>query len=99
VATVVFGGFEWDDEKAAANLENHEGVSFPEAATAIDDPNANWRKDEASTDEERFLVLGMSALENVLLVVTTERGERERIIGAWRATLEEERLCYGENRD
>ena len=98
MATVVFGDFEWDEEKAALNLKNH-GVSFPEAATAIDDPKAKWRKDEGSDDEERFLVVGMSALENLLLVVSTDRGERERIISAWRATPEEERFYYGENRD
>ena len=29
--------FEWDDEKAAANLAEH-GVSFGEASTVFDDP-------------------------------------------------------------
>ncbi len=29
--------FEWDDEKAAANLKKH-GVSFEEAATTLGDP-------------------------------------------------------------
>lgn len=93
MATVVDGDFEWDDEKAADNLEKH-GVSFPEAATALDDPRAQWRTDTASDSEERLLVLGMSALDNVLLVVATERGDRDRIISAWRATPDEERLYY-----
>lgn len=64
-----------------------------------DDSGAQWRKDDASEIEERFLVLGMSVRENVLLVVTTERGDRDRIISAWRATAEEEELYYGKSRD
>jgi hypothetical protein len=39
VATVIAGDFEWDDSKAAGNLEKH-GVSFEEAALALaTDPN------------------------------------------------------------
>lgn len=34
MATVVDGDFEWDDDKAASNLDKH-GVSFPEAATVL----------------------------------------------------------------
>jgi uncharacterized DUF497 family protein len=30
-------GYEWDQEKAASNLEKHE-VSFEEAASVFDDP-------------------------------------------------------------
>jgi hypothetical protein len=36
--------FEWDWEKAAANLEKH-GVSFEEAATVFDDPLADTYDD------------------------------------------------------
>jgi hypothetical protein len=39
VASVVEGDFEWDSDKAQANLEKH-GVSFPEAATVFADPAA-----------------------------------------------------------
>lgn len=98
VTLVVLGDFEWDIDKATSNLAKH-GVSFEEAATALDDPQALWRRDQASDEEERFLVLGMSIVENILLVVMTERGARERIISAWHATAEEERLYYGEARD
>ena len=30
-------GFEWDDEKAATNIRDHEGVAFEQAATAFND--------------------------------------------------------------
>jgi uncharacterized DUF497 family protein len=33
--------FEWDPEKAAANLKKH-GISFQEAATVFGDPLANY---------------------------------------------------------
>lgn len=46
--------FEWDDEKAQANLEKH-GVSFGEATEVFYDPNALEGYDaEHSTDENRF---------------------------------------------
>ncbi len=35
VATVTFGDFEWDAEKAAANAAKH-GVTFEEATTVFD---------------------------------------------------------------
>jgi uncharacterized DUF497 family protein len=41
---VVEGDFEWDSEKAAANLVKH-GVSFPEAATVFADPLAVYLDD------------------------------------------------------
>jgi uncharacterized DUF497 family protein len=36
---VLDGDFEWDSEKAEANLIKH-GISFPEAATVFADPFA-----------------------------------------------------------
>jgi hypothetical protein len=38
-ATVVFGDFEWDEEKAVANLRKH-GVSFEEASAVFLNVNA-----------------------------------------------------------
>jgi uncharacterized DUF497 family protein len=84
VATVRFGDFEWDDEKAAANLKKH-GVSFEEATTAVADPGALFVADHSSS-EDRFQVLGLSTQDRVLLVVTVDRNDRERIISARRAT-------------
>ena len=83
VATVVEGDFEWDSAKAASNLVKH-GVSFPEAATVFADPFAVYLDD--GSGEGRLVVIGTSLRERVLFVVHVERGERDRIISARRAT-------------
>lgn len=83
MATVVDGDFEWDSDKAAANLSKH-GVSFPEAATVFADPLAIYLDDGAEAG--RMIVIGTSVRERILCVVHVERRERDRIISARRAT-------------
>jgi uncharacterized DUF497 family protein len=90
VATVVFGDYEWDADKAATNLEKH-GVSFPEAASALQDPYAAYI-DVSTSTEERFAAVGLSAAARTLFVVHVERGERDRIVSARLATPAEEGL-------
>ena len=52
--------FAWDSAKARANVTKH-GVSFAEAQTVFLDDRARLLDDpEHSTDESRFLLLGMS---------------------------------------
>jgi uncharacterized protein len=92
MATVVEGDFEWDDEKAAANVEKH-GVSFPEAATVFADPLAVYLDDGSETD--RVVVIGTSIQERVLFVVHVERGHRDRIISARKATIPERDVYEG----
>ena len=83
--------FEWDDEKANVNLRKHK-VSFPEGATVFDDPYLVIEPDPLhSHDEVRIFATGFSAGSRVLLVVSTERSERIRLISARRATPEERR--------
>ena len=86
MSTVVEGDFEWDSAKAARNLTKH-GVSFPEAATVFADPQALYIDDGSGTDH--VLVIGTSLRDRVLCVVHVQRGERDRIISARRATLGE----------
>ena len=58
--------FEWDANKAKFNLEKH-GVSFEEAITVFDDFEAVLFDDpDHSLEEDRFILLGMSAKANVL---------------------------------
>jgi uncharacterized DUF497 family protein len=90
VAMMVFGDYEWDVDKADANVEKH-GVSFVEAATALQDPNVVY-VDASLPTEERFAAIGMSAGARLLYVVHVERRERERIISARLATASEEDL-------
>jgi hypothetical protein len=87
---VVFGDYEWDDEKAATNLEKH-AVSFMEASSALQDPHAVYL-DASTATEERFAVVGLSADAHVLTVVHVERRDRDRIISARFATASEEAL-------
>jgi uncharacterized protein len=88
--------FEWDDNKAKSNLKKH-GVSFEEAATIFNDPEIATIPDpDHSEDEERFVSLGISLIQRLLLVVHAERNERIRLISARKAT-ETERKTYENN--
>ena len=75
----------WDPAKAKANLAAHH-VSFPEAATLLDDDRAITREDADSVGEERFVTLGSRGVGNVLVVVYSWRGPTTiRLISAWKA--------------
>ncbi|MBM4020049.1 MAG: BrnT family toxin [Planctomycetes bacterium] len=88
--------FEWDANKARANRAKH-GVSFDEASTAFGDPLSITISDPLhSEDEERFVLIGRSLRNRLLVVVHTERGDRIRIISARPATRSE-RLRYEKN--
>jgi uncharacterized DUF497 family protein len=81
--------FEWDNAKAETNLRKH-GVSFAEAATVFGDPLAVTFFDPDHSDEEdRFLTIGMSIDNRVLMLSHTDRGEKVRIISARVATRSE----------
>ena len=87
--------FEWDPEKADANLQKH-GVSFDEASTVFGDPLSLLMPDpDHSADEERYLVLGMSAHRKLLVVAFAERPPNTRLISARRA-MPAERKRYEE---
>ena len=80
--------YTWDREKARVNLAKH-GVSFEEAKTVPDTGPAHWVPDERYPYEDHFLITGYSSFGNLLVVVTSERGPRPRIISARRATKRE----------
>lgn len=83
--------FEWHRRKAAANLKKH-GVTFSEAATCFGDFLSLTISDpEHSTDEERFVMLGMSRRGRLLVVIHTVRGNAIRILSAREATARERR--------
>ena len=83
--------FEWDGGKAAVNIRKH-GISFEEAATVFGDPLSLTISDPRhSEDEERFVIIGRSRQQRLLVVVHTERGENIRIISARLATHREQR--------
>jgi len=81
--------FEWDDNKARANLAKH-GVSFEEASTVFADPLSITIPDPThSQAEDRFIILGQSHRRLLLVVVHTERGDKLRLISARRGSRNE----------
>jgi len=90
--------FEWDEEKAKANLKKHR-VSFDEATTGFIDPFSITIPDpDHSVDEQRYIDLGSSDKCRVLVVVYTERGSNIRIISCRKAASSERKL-YEEGGD
>jgi len=86
---------EWDEAKAASNLKKHK-VSFTEAGTVFGDPLAVTFPDpDHSIAEDRFITIGTSDRDRVLIVSHTDRDERLRIISARKATRLE-RKAYEE---
>ena len=60
--------FEWDKSKAAANLSKH-SVSFEEAKTIFNDPlYVDFYDPDHSDNEERYLIVGRSNQERLLIV-------------------------------
>ena len=83
--------FEWDPDKAALNLRSH-GVSFQEASTVFGDPLAGTIPDSLhSTDEPRFVTIGMTTGQRLVAVAHTDREDRIRIISARHATRAEKK--------
>ncbi len=89
--------FTWDETKNAANRRKH-GVAFEEAKAAFFDPYAVLFYDDVHSEwEDRFLLLGRSPRQRVLLVCHCYREDESviRIVSARRATSTERRLYPG----
>ena len=81
--------FEWDENKANANLFKH-GISFGEAATVFGDPLSLTIPDVShSLNEKRYITLGKSLNNHLIVVVHTDRAEKIRIISARKASQKE----------
>ena len=81
--------FEWDENKAAANLSKH-GVPFDEARTVFEDPlYVDFYDPDHSYDEHRYIIVGESKRGRLLAVSYTERGDATRLINAREATRRE----------
>jgi uncharacterized DUF497 family protein len=74
--------FEWHKRKAQQNLEKHR-VDFTEASTVFADTLSITIPDpDHSEDEERWVTIGLSNRQRLLVVVHTEEEETIRIISA-----------------
>lgn len=83
--------FVWDGAKYRENRRKH-GVTFEEAATVFRDENGLVMYDpEHSGQEDRFILLGLSAPLRLLVVCHCYRENNSviRIISARRATRQE----------
>lgn len=93
--------FEWDAKKANTNIRKHR-VSFDEAKTIFDDPLlVTYPDDFHSDDEERYISIGFSTHNRILLAVHTEVQKTEktlvvRIISCRKATPLEQKY-YAKN--
>lgn len=84
--------FEWDERKNASNRRKH-GVSFEDAETVFYDDRAILTEDPDKDEEDRFVLLGLSAGLRTLVVCHCYReGDSViRIISARKAHREERR--------
>ncbi len=83
--------YQWDANKAAANLVKH-GVDLADAVGVFEDEWALTIKEQDVEGEQRFVTMGMDFLGRVLVVVYTYRGNTIRLISARRATRRERRI-------
>ncbi len=89
--------FVWDEEKNRENQRKHR-VSFEEAVTIFAGlPLQVFHDPDHSIDEERYIAVGVSEKNRVLLVVhcENETGSEVRIISARKATKREQRSAFG----
>jgi uncharacterized DUF497 family protein len=90
--------FDWDDSKAASNFQKH-GVTFVEATEVFSDWAHVTIPDVAhSTEEERFITIGMSYHFRLFVVIHADTDITIRIISA-RSATRREREIYEEEPD
>lgn len=83
--------FEWDDKKAITNARKHL-VAFDEAMTCFYDPHQIAFYDpDHSENEDREVMIARSNQNRILVVCSTIRDEKIRIISARLATKQEKR--------
>jgi len=86
--------YEWDEEKNRSNTRKH-AIDFADAVLALEDDNAMTMRDQDVDEEDRFVTVGADALDRLLVVVYTWRGENIRVISARKATRRERATYEG----
>ena len=85
--------FEWDENKNRINKHKHK-IDFRTAIRVFEDENRKEYYDfEHSIEEDRYKVYGK--IDDVLVVIYTERGIKTRIISARKAKPAERKKYYG----
>lgn len=81
--------FEWDENKNKSNRKKH-SVWFEESQQVFDDPNAILYFDkDHSTDEDRYILLGLSSTRLLVVIHVQINSKTIRIISARKATKKE----------
>ena len=84
--------FDWDNDKLIKNIKKH-AVSFEEATTVFTDILSLTIEDPLhSYDEERYIIIGQSVKNRLLVVVHTDLDDTIRIISARLATKKERKF-------
>ncbi|MBA3613440.1 MAG: BrnT family toxin [Nitrospirales bacterium] len=84
--------FEWDESKRESNFLKH-GLDFLDAVKIFDHPILEWPDSRQDYEEERLMSLGVFK-EDYFVIVSTWRGEKRRIISAWKAGTDEKRAYH-----
>jgi uncharacterized protein len=91
--------FEWDPEKARRNHKKH-NISFEEAVTVFYDPlSVTFDDPDHSVRERRFITVGFSSHDQLLVISHSERGEAVRIISARPASPRERKRHENQTKD
>lgn len=87
---ISFGDCEWDEQKNAENILNHDGVTLYEGCTVFDDPLfISFNDPDHSITEKRYIAIGHSERNRLLFVSHTLRHSKTRIISARKVTRRE----------
>jgi uncharacterized DUF497 family protein len=81
--------FEWDSRKALSNKKKHR-ITFEEASTVFGDPLSTTISDPVhSRTEDRFITIGTSVNNELIVVVHADYDDVIRIVSARKATRNE----------
>jgi uncharacterized DUF497 family protein len=79
--------FEWDEAKNEANRRKH-GLDFADAAAVFSGSTVTFADHRHSSDEPRYLTLGMLA-GRIVIIAHTQRPDATRIISMRKANARE----------
>ncbi len=90
--------FGWDKNKDSANLKKH-SISFSEATTVFGDPlSITFYDPDHSKYEHRYITIGTSKFNRILVIAHTDRGKITRIISARKVTRAERKYYENETK-
>ena len=84
--------FEWNRQKAEINIQKH-SVAFEEASSVFGDTlSITFPDPDHSIKEQRYLIIGLSSKNRILIISHLYYNETIRIISTRRATKQERKF-------